>query len=213
MNVTKVLVVDDHPLIAEGLKLLLGRCFEITWMRSTGVMLLDAIEQLHLDIILLGTHTPHFIGLPELKQLQDQGCSARVVILTTHADPDYAAATMQAGAAAFLLKQSSIEELRWAIQEVVAGRHVVSSELPSSSRKAATSSAADSPPETQLTKRQLEVLRLFAEGYSAKSVARMLFISKRTAENHKASIKRLTGAGSTAELVRMAIRRGLISPQ
>jgi DNA-binding NarL/FixJ family response regulator len=212
MKLIKVLVVDDQPLIAEGLKVVLGPTFKVCWLCRAGETLFDAATQLRPDIIALGTSQSSFSGLFELHQLRSQGCSARLVILTSDKDPNYAATVMQAGATAFLLKHSAIEELRLGFLEAAAGRTFIASGQPIFSANAPTFRSEECPQEPRLTKRQREVLRLFAEGYSAKDVARILSISKRTAENHKAAIKRMTDANSTAELVRLAIRLGLISP-
>ena len=126
-----------------------------------------------------------------------------------HKDTLYAARAMRAGASGFLLKHSASAELLTAIHEALAGRTYVTPAIAELLQR-----LPDRPPDSDvsLTRRQREVLQLFAEGYSAKKVAKLLHISARTAEGHKAQIMNLLGARSTAELVQCAIRHGLIGP-
>ena len=156
---------------------------------------------------------PKLNGLQAMKQLLDLECRAKFVVLTMHADPIYAARAISSGATAYVLKHAAVTELITAVQEALAGRTYVAPELAGQVTDLLHAGAEEFDLEQRLTPRQLEVLQLFTDGHSAKEVAKILCISKRTAENHKASIKRLLNAPSTAELIKLAIRLGLVNSQ
>jgi DNA-binding NarL/FixJ family response regulator len=212
MNPIKILVAHDYPLIAEGLKNILGPSVEVLNIAADLEQLLKTAQQLNPDIIVL-TSKPSLNGLKAMKQFLSSGFAAKFVVLTIHADPVYAAKAIRSGASAFVLKQSSVGEIHLAFNEVIAGRTYIASEIVKDVTEILMGKPEGPNVEQRLRPRQLEVLRLFAEGFSAKEVASILFISKRTADNHKASIKRVLGVKSTAELVKLAIRFGLVNSQ
>jgi len=145
-------------------------------------------------------------------QVREGGCQAKIVVLTSHCDAIYAARAMRAGASAYVLKQSASTELLTAIRETLAGRTYLAPPLAEVIQHRLSDTDDPLVDEVLVTPRQRQFLQLFAEGNSAKEVAKLLFISVRTAENHKAQIMRLLGASSTADLVQCAIRHGLIAP-
>jgi DNA-binding NarL/FixJ family response regulator len=152
---------------------------------------------------------PLLNGLDAVEQLRRLGCQAKVVFLTMHKDALYAARAMRAGASGFVLKHSASADLLTAIQEALAGRTYITP-LIGGALERLPDPLLDS--DVSLTRRQRQVLQLFAEGHTAKEVAKLLYISTRTAEGHKAQIMKLLGASSTADLVQCAIRHGLIRP-
>jgi DNA-binding NarL/FixJ family response regulator len=164
------------------------------------------------DVIVADISMPSLNGLDALDQLRKNGCRAKVVFLTMHNDSTYAKRAMQSGASGFVLKHSAPEELLVAIREALVGRTYVAKSvaetLPNTSGVHQNSSDADEP---VLTPRQRDVIQLVAEGKTAKEIGAILHISMRTAENHKARIMRLLGASTTAELIRFAMRHGIIS--
>jgi len=214
MKLTKVLIADDHPLIAEGLEKLLGPNFQIFNVAADEQQLLKTAQQFHPDIIVMDSCMPNLTGGEGgIKPLLIGVGSAKLMILATHAEPTYAARAISAGVSAFVLKHSAISEISLAFNEVMAGRTFIATELSAMVAELLAANPEEYCSKQSLTPRQIEVLQLFAQGYSAKEVARILFISKRTAENHKATIKRLLGVNSTAELVKQAIQLGLVSHQ
>ncbi|XZE22743.1 response regulator [Pirellulaceae bacterium SH449] len=180
-------------------------------MVEDGRALVNAALRLQPDIILADVTMPQLNGLDAVQQIRQSGCNAKVIFLTMHKDVLYAARALHAGANGFVLKHSTINELLTALRSVLAGKTYVTPEI-----KEMLTNLPAMPPEvtdeiTLLTPRQREVLQLFAEGYTAKDVAKVLFISTRTAENHKAQIMHALGVNSTADLIRCAIRHGLIA--
>jgi DNA-binding NarL/FixJ family response regulator len=200
-------------LVAEGLRTLLEPAFELLGIVADGEQLLEAATRLAPDLIVVDISMPKLTGLEAIQQLRTAGCTAKFVVLTMHGDPIYAARAISFGASAFVLKHAAVTELLTAIDEALVGRTYIAAELRENVGRLLAAGPEEFNLEQRLTHRQLEVLRLFAEGHSAKEVAHCLAISKRTAENHKASIKRLLGVHSTADLVKVAMRFGLVDPE
>jgi DNA-binding NarL/FixJ family response regulator len=196
-------------MLAEGLRGLLEPAYELVEIVEDGRALVDAAQRLQPDVILADITMPLLNGLDAVEQIRCLGCRAKVIFLTMHKDALYAARAMRAGASGFLLKHSASAELLTAIQEALAGRTYVTPAIAELLERLPDRTPDGDVP---LTRRQREVLQLFAEGRSAKEVAEMLHISARTAEGHKAQIMKLLGARSTADLVQCAIRHGLIAP-
>jgi DNA-binding NarL/FixJ family response regulator len=213
MSRPRVLVADDHRIVAEGLRKLLEPEFEIAAIVEDGRQLVDAAKRLRPDVIITDIAMPSLNGLDAMDQLRELECRARFVFLTMHTDASYAARALRAGAAGFVLKHSASTELVAAVRAALAGRTYVTPSIAEDVERLAAARSSDSEELLPLTPRQREVLQLFAEGQSAKEVAQSLHISFRTAENHKARIMQVLGVSTTAELVLCAVRFGLISPE
>jgi DNA-binding NarL/FixJ family response regulator len=212
MSRHRILVADDHQILAEGLRGLLEPEFEVVGVAADGRELLSAAK-LHLpDVIVADISMPSLNGIEAAAQLRDIGVKAKVVFLTMHRDVAYARRAMEAGAAGFVLKHSVASELVTAVREALQGRTyvtpMIAGELLQSYREDESGSRDSVQP---LTARQREVLQLIAEGRSAKEVAAVVKISIRTAEAHKAHILKALGLRTTADLVQYAIRNGIIT--
>jgi DNA-binding NarL/FixJ family response regulator len=142
-----------------------------------------------------------------LKQLRKRGVTSKFVVLTVHGEPTIAAKAMRAGASAYLLKQSAGEELIDAIDEVLNGRTYLA---PAVTKDVLAVFDAGHTNETTLTARQRDVLRLIVQGRRMKEIAATLDLSTRTVETHKYEMMRTLGVQSTAELVALAVKRGLV---
>ena len=212
MSNPRVLIADDHRILAEGVRGLLEPEFEVVGIVDDGRELVEAAKQLQPDVIVADVSMPSLNGIEAAVQLRDSGVTSRVVFLTQHREVAYARLAIEAGAAGFVLKHSVATELVTAIHEALRGQTyitpMIAGELLDSYR--ANDSGEDDPMH-RLTPRQREVLQLIAEGRSAKQIAGLLKISTRTAEAHKANILKALGLQSTAELVQYAIRNGIIS--
>jgi DNA-binding NarL/FixJ family response regulator len=211
MTRPRILVADDHRIVAEGLRSLLEPAFELVEIVEDGRQLVDAAKRLAPDVIVADITMPQLNGLDAVEQLRQAGCQAKIVFLTMHKDATYAARALRSGASGFVLKHSASSELVTAIRESLVGRTYVTPAIAEAVERllAARSDGADKA--KLLTRRQREILQLFAEGRSAKEVAAVLHISVRTAESHKARIMALLGAATTSDLVLCAIRHGLIA--
>lgn len=209
MTRPRIVMADDHRMVAEGLRSLLEPAYELIEIVEDGRALVEAALRLQPDVIVADITMPLLNGLDAVEQIRRLGCQAKVIFLTMHKDPLYAARAMRAGASGFVLKHSASTELLSAIREALAGRTYVTPPIAELLERLPDPAPDSGVP---LTRRQREVLQLFAEGHSAKEVAKLLHISTRTAEGHKAQIMDLLGSRSTAELVQCAIRHGLIAP-
>lgn len=212
MSRARVLIADDHQILAEGVRGLLEPEFEVVGVVADGRELIAAAKQHRPDVIVTDITMPSLNGIEAAVQLRDAGVAARVVFLTQHRDVAYARRAMEAGAAGYVLKHSVSSELVTAIREALRGQTyitpLIAGELLQSYREGDAVSGDGSQ---RLTVRQREVLRLIAEGCTARDVAAALDISIRTAEAHKAHILEALELRSTAELVQYAIRNGIIS--
>ena len=209
MNRSRVLVADDHRIVAEGLRGILEPTYELVGIVENGRELVDQAMALQPDVIVADITMPLLNGLDAMALLQRQDCRSKFVFLTMHKDVTYAAKALRQGALGYVLKHSASEELLKALKAVLAGEKYVSSEIASGLE--GRDDAVDQIEDLRtLTTRQREVLQLFAEGKSAKEVATNLGISARTAENHKARIMTQLKLHTTSDLVQYAIRDGLI---
>jgi len=212
MSRPRILIADDHPILAEGLRSLLEAEFEVVGVVADGRELVAAAKLKQPDVIVADVTMPLLNGIEAAAQLRDLGVKAKVVFLTMHRDVAYARRAMEAGAAGFVLKHSVASELVTAVREALRGQTyvtpMIAGELLQSYHEGDPGPRASVQ---RLTTRQREVLQLFAEGRSAKEVAALLKISTRTAESHKARILEALGLHTTAELVQYAIRHGFIT--
>ena len=206
MRRPSVLIADDHTIVAEGLVKLLSRRFEVVATVADGTALIEAAERLRPDIIVADLNMPTISGLEALEQLKKRGVASKFVILTMHRDASVAARAMRAGASAFLLKHSAGNELIDAIDEVLSGRTYLA---PAVTEDMLAAFGEKGGHEVELTRRQRDVLRLIIEGRRMKEIAAILDLSARTVETHKYEMMRVLGVQSTAELVALAVKRGL----
>src|SRR3954449_3390724 len=177
----RVLVADDHALVAHGLAALLKDTFELVGVVHDGRALLEAAETLRPDVIVTDISMPLLNGLDAIRQIRARRPDARIIVLTMHREPQLAADAFRAGVSGYMLKISPGEELIEAIRQVAQGRAFVTSllakDLISLLIQARGPGSGDASP---LTLRQREVLQLVAEGRTMKEVASILGISPRT---------------------------------
>jgi DNA-binding NarL/FixJ family response regulator len=212
MTRPRVLLADDHRVVAEGLRGLLDPYFDVVGIASDGRELLSAARTLDPDVVVLDISMPSLNGIDAARRMRVESLRAKVIILTMHREVAFAARSLEAGASGFVLKHSAASELVTAIQEALKGGTYitpqVAGDLLDSFRRGAPT-GADALGE--LTPRQREILQLIAEGRSAKEIGSLLHISRRTAEFHKARLLKVLGLQTTAELIQYAIRSGLSS--
>jgi DNA-binding NarL/FixJ family response regulator len=212
MSKTRVLLADDHTIVAEGLRSLLEGEFEFVGTVGDGRALLDAARNLKPDVIVADISMPLLNGLDAARQLKRDGVAAKIVFLTMHSEAQLAAEAFRAGASGYVLKSSAGEELIAAIHEVAKGRAYVTPLITKDVLSFLIGAARQGrQPAVKLTPRQREVLQLVAEGRTMKEVASILNISARTVESHKYDMMESLGVQTNAELVQYAIKIGLVS--
>jgi DNA-binding NarL/FixJ family response regulator len=212
MNRPRVLLADDHRVLSDGLRSLLQPHFDVVGIVSDGRELVAAAKRLDPDIVVLDISMPSLNGIEAARLLRSASSRAKIVFLTMHREVSYAARALEAGASGFVLKHSAASELVTAIQEALKGGTYITpqmaSELLDSYRRGVPAGALASD---ELTRRQREVLQLVTEGRSAKEIATILSISRRTAEFHKARLMETLGMQNTVDLIHYAIRTGICS--
>ena len=207
----RVLLADDHRMVAEGIKGLLSPKFELVAIVEDGRSLVKAAKRLMPDVIVADIGMPHLNGIDALERLKADNPKVKVVFLTMHREVAYARRALAAGASGFVLKHSATDELVMAIEAALRGQTFITPALAGEvlqSMRRDPDSLDD--PVAQLTPRQREVLQLLAAGKSAKEIAATLGISARTVEFHKYEIMQSTGLHTSAELVHFALKHGLV---
>jgi DNA-binding NarL/FixJ family response regulator len=208
----RILLADDHRLVAEGLKSLLSSDFELVDVVEDGRALVTSAKKLRPDVIVADITMPHLNGIDALTQLKKDNPTVKVVFLTMHQEVAYARRALEAGASGYVLKHSAPAELIAAIRAALTGQTYISPALAGEviqSLKDEPRTGAD--PTSRLTPRQREILQLLAEGRSAKEIADMLAISARTVEFHKYQMMETLDLHHSAELVHFAIKHGIVT--
>jgi DNA-binding NarL/FixJ family response regulator len=209
----RVLLADDHLLVAEALKSLLAAEFDLVGVVEDGLALIEAARKLLPDVIVADVTMPRLNGIGALLRLRQEGNQVPVVFLTMHRDVSFARRALEAGASGFVLKHSAPFELVQAIRAALEGRTYLTPQLAAEVLEAMNQGRGrPKDPIASLTPRQLEVLHLLAEGRSAKEVAAGLAISSRTVEFHKYQMMETLGLHTSAELIHFAIKNGLVGP-
>ena len=208
----RVLLADDHRMVAEGLKSLFSAEFELIGVVEDGRALIEATKKLHPDVIVADITMPQLNGLDALVQLKKLNPRVKVVFLTMHQEVAYARRALEAGAAGFVLKHSAPAELVTAIRAALEGKTYITPALAGEVLQAFQKGKdTDARPAARLTPRQREILRLLAEGRSAKEVAGALGISSRTVEFHKYQMMESLHVHNSAELIHFAIKQGIVA--
>ena len=212
MPKTRVLLADDHAMVAQGLEALLKDSFELVGIVHDGRALIDAAETLRPDVIVTDLSMPMLNGLDAIRQIRARRPDAKVIVLTMHQETQLAVEAFRAGASGYLLKVSPGEELITAIGQVALGRSYVTTLLAKDLITILIEATGQgSTGDQNLTPRQREVLQLIAEGRTMKEVASILHISPRTAESHKYEIMATLGVETTAALIQYAVRIKLVA--
>ena len=204
----RVLVADDHAIMVQGLGRLLEGEAEIVATASDGQQLVERARQHRPDIIVSDINMPGMSGLDAMRRLKADGLRSKFIFLTLHTDSRLASEAMRAGASGYLLKHAAAEELIEAIHAVMEG-HIYLTPLMTREVLWAIGQP-DGVQSPALTPRQLDVLRLIAEGKRMKEIANELNISVRTVETHKQDLLQTLGLETTADLIKFAVRQGLV---
>ena len=211
MSRPRILLADDHRMVAEGLKALLSSEFDLVGMVEDGRALLREAAALRPDVVVTDITMPQLSGMEALAWLREELPSIRVVILTMHQDLAYARRALALGASGYVLKHAAPEQLVLAIRAALAGQTFLSPEVTNALLQAAGRDPKRvSDPVAALTPRQHEILRRLAEGLTAKEIGAQLGISARTVETHKYELMQSLGIKTSAELVHFAIRHGIV---
>ena len=207
----RIVVADDHTLVRAGLVTLMSRMpdVEIAGEVADGRAALKMVKELQPDIAILDISMPELNGLDAAEKLRHESPKTKVIILSMHANEEYVAQALKAGAAGYLLKDAATTELDMAIRVVAQGQFYLS---PSISRQVVDTYLHGGPTGLDLlSPRQREILQLIAEGKSTREIAETLHLSVKTIETHRAQLMDRLDIHDVAGLIKYALRKGLIS--
>jgi len=212
-----ILIIDDHPLFREGLKSIISRNdrFEVIGEAGNGREGLKMAKKLKPDIVVVDISLPDTSGIQLTRDIRNLLSETRIIIVSMHSKIDYIAEAFQAGATGYVVKESASDRLLQGLESVVQGEYFldssVSHQVVENLLKFPIRDARITDVDyASLTPREQEVMRLLAEGFSAKEIAEKLYISPKTVENHRSNIMNKLGLHSTMELIRYAAKIGLI---
>ncbi|ATG36047.1 MULTISPECIES: response regulator transcription factor [Phaeobacter] len=205
-NTIRVLIVDDHPMVAEGIQSILESYddIEVVGIPSNGEEAVTEARALTPDVILMDLNMPKLGGLSATEIILEQNPATRILILSMHDSPEYISSALAHGAMGYVLKDVPTEEIRQAIDTVMRGETYLCTGAEGSLKP------KDDPNREALTGREQTILLELAQGKSNKDVALALDISVRTVETHRKNIKRKLGISSTAGLTRYALEHGVL---
>jgi DNA-binding NarL/FixJ family response regulator len=211
----RVLLVDDHDLFRSGLRgLLEEQGLNVVGEAENGQQALRLVPELAPDVVIMDLKMPGLTGVEATRKISSVAPLARVVVLTISAEDDDVMDAVMAGACGYLLKDSSIDQLIAGIRAAANGESLISPQIASRLLQWFRSQAADTDAATQikteLSERELDVLRLIALGHTNSEIASQLYLSVRTVETHRAHIQPKLGMSSRAELVRYALDNDLV---
>jgi len=211
-NLPKILIADDHTLVAEACRKLLESDYEVVATVSDGRALVRAVAELRPHLVIVDVAMPLLNGLDATQQIKELVPATRIIFLTVNQDADLAAEAFRRGASGYLLKTCAASELTIAVREVLRGKSYLSPAIAKDTVDFLLRQDKKLVEEGQkLTERQREVLQLLAEGKCMKEVAAVLNLTTRTVAFHKYRIMEVLNVKSNAELVQYAIRHHLIA--
>ena len=209
----EILLVDDHTLFRNGLKMLLGTLpgYEVTGEASNGMEFLELIARQDYDIVFLDIEMPEINGIEAAKKAIALKPELRIITLSMYGDEEYYDKMVEAGAKGFLLKNTNLQEVKTAIDTVMAGGNYFSQELMQNLLRNYKLIRETKEAEVDLSEREIEILLLICSGLSNQEIGDQLFISKRTVEKHRANILCKTSCKNTAGLVMYAIKNQILT--
>lgn len=216
MKTIKVLIVDDHTLVRDGIRALLTLALdiEVVGEAANGKEAMEKAKELLPDVVLMDLAMPIMGGLEATRRIRKEFAGAKVLVLTQYDDSEYVIPAIEAGARGFITKMSAFSELASAIQAVHSGNSYLSpSAAAALVEECQQKPTADGDKDgyQQLTDREREVLKLVVEGHTARQIADMLVVSPKTVEWYKSSLMNKLGIHNKMDLIRFAIRKGVVN--
>ncbi len=214
MSITTIVLADDHHVVRQGLRALLEAepDFAVAGEAADGLAVADLVERLRPDVLVLDLMMPGLNGLDVMRQVRQRSPQTRVIILSMHANEAYVLEALRNGVAGYVLKESTASDLAQAVREAAAGRRYLSPPLSERAIEAYVHKADAAPFDLYetLSGRERQVLHLAAEGHNNTEIAARLCISARTVETHRANVMRKLGLHSQTDLIRYALKRGIL---
>jgi DNA-binding NarL/FixJ family response regulator len=211
--VIRVVIADDHGIVRSGLKMLIDRQrdMEVVAEANDGVAALESAQSHRPDVAVLDVSMPRMTGLQAAREIRSHLPDTRVLLLSMHDDERYFLEGLEAGAAGYVLKRAADTDLIGALRTVAGGRTFLSDDAQRTLMDEWLENGS-AQPDDPLTPRELEVVKLIAEAYTNRQIAETLKLSEKTVESHRANVLSKLEMRDRVELVRYAIRRGLVEP-
>lgn len=212
---TTIVLADDHPIVRQGLRALLGAepDFQVVGEAADGLETIVLVERLKPGMLIVDVMMPGLNGIEITRRVADSSPQTRVIILSIHADEAHVLEALRYGASGYVLKDADLADLVRGLHEVAAGRRYLSPPLSERAIEAYAKRAAASEDLHQaLTPREREILQLVAEGHTSAAIAMRLGISPRTVEVHRAHLLHKLGLRTQTDVIRYALRRGILPP-
>lgn len=215
MNTYKIMIVDDHYVVREGLKLILetGEQFQVIAEAENGKQAVQMLEKQLPDIILMDLNMPVMGGLEAMQILKDRNCEVPVIILTTYNEDELMIKGLALGAKGYLLKDTSRESLFRSIESAVRGETLLSSDMLEKVIQAKMQPRSESTTVSSklaLTDKELMILQFVSKGYKSKEIAAAMDVSERTIKAHLTSVYNKLGVDSRSQAVAIAMERGIL---
>jgi DNA-binding NarL/FixJ family response regulator len=215
MNRVKILIADDHAMIRDGLKSLLSKNNELTVAgeATTGLEALEKYKSIKPDLLILDISMPDMNGMDAAEQILKDDPDAKIIILSMFDDEDYISRCMEHGVKGYVVKNETGSELDYAVNTVLKGQTYFSNQVQKVIFRKYSNNVSkkkQKEPEFKLTGREVEIVKLIAEGLTSHQMAEKLFISPRTVETHRANLMKKVSAKNSIELVKKIEKMGLI---
>lgn len=205
MDRYKVLVIDDHPIVLQGLRTLITHPFEVTASTSSPREALELLKTQDFDILVTDYQMPELGGLEMLKAARAAQPDIRVIVLSMYDDPSVVKELWRAGAMGYVLKKDTHHALKAALEKVAVNKKYLSDDIADMLMQ-----ESDEGDEGPLTTREIEIVKLIVKEHNSRQIAEILFISERTVETHRKNILRKTGTTNLVGLIKYAYANGLV---
>lgn len=211
----KVLLVDDHKIVRDGIKLMLQpqAGIDVVAEAENGESVKEVLENTSVDVIVMDINMPGMNGIKTTKMVKDEYPEIKVLALTMSSDDSHIRQMVQAGASGYIMKSAGRDELTTAIHDVMSGKHYFSDQATQSIMMDLVKNKGKSsaPDPIHITERELEVLQMIVKEHTNQEIAEKLYISPRTVDAHRRNLLQKTGARNTAGLVKYAFQNGLVN--
>ncbi|MBU1122697.1 MAG: response regulator transcription factor [Candidatus Omnitrophota bacterium] len=211
----KIVIADDHDVIREGIKSILrGQAeYKVVGEAVNGEEVISNVEKFKPDVLLLDISMPKKSGLDVITQVHNISPKTMIIMVTVHRASIYIAKALKLGVKGYLNKENVVEDLLPALRKVIKGEVFMSPQVSQYMIEKVTHEGKESLAEEILTQRESDILRLIVEGKTAKEIAEILFISRRTVENYKNNLLKKLGLHKTSDLIKYAVKHNIIETE